>query len=103
MHYPLGVIVGFRDKGTADVFNGVDSKDARKSIPKQLWGVAHRKLDMLNAAQDLKDLGAAPGNRLEKLRASWAGFWSIRVNDQYRVVFTFASGNGDEVQIVDYH
>jgi toxin HigB-1 len=94
------VIVGFGDKGTRDVYDGTDSKDTRSTIPKPLWKVARRKLDMLHGAYELKDLAAA---QLEKLRANWAGFWSIRVNDQYRVVFSFANGNADEVRIVDYH
>lgn len=74
-------------------------KEAR-SIPKAIWRSARNKLDMLNAAHELKDVAAA---RLEKLRANWAGFWSIRVNDQYRIVFSLADGNADQVRIVDYH
>ena len=96
------VIVGFGDKATKDVYDGTDSKEAR-SIPKQIWNVAHRKLDMLNAARDLMDLRAAQGNRLEKLKGKLAGWWSIRVNDQYRVIFKFGNGTADAVQITDYH
>jgi toxin HigB-1 len=96
------VIASIADKATRDVFDGVDSKEAR-SIPKQLWRVAQRKLDMLDAAHDLMDLKAPPSNHLEKLKGDLVGFWSIRVNDQYRVIFRFANGNADEVQIVDYH
>ena len=96
------MIVSFGDKATRDVFDGTDSKEAR-SIPKQLWKVALRKLDMLNAARDLMDLTAAPSNRLEKLKGSLAGYWSVRVNDQCRVIFKFANGNAEQVQIVDYH
>jgi proteic killer suppression protein len=96
------VIVGFGDKATKDVFDGTDSKEAR-SIPKQIWKVVHRKLDMLNAAHELMDLGQAPGNRLEKMKGKLIGWWSIRVNDQYRVIFKFANGNADAVRITDYH
>jgi proteic killer suppression protein len=96
------VIVGFGDRATADVFDGVDSREAR-SVPKQLWRMAHRKLDMVNAALDLMDLRAPPGNKLEKLNGSLAGFYSIRINDQYRVIFKFANGNASEVRIIDYH
>jgi len=96
------VIASFGDKATRDLFDGTDSKEAR-SIPKQLWKVAHRKLDMLDAARDLMDLKAPPSNHLEKLKGQLAGFWSIRVNEQYRVIFGFANGNADEVRIVDYH
>jgi len=58
---------------------------------------------MVNAAKDLMDLKAPPSNRLEKLKRSLAGFWSIRVNDQYRVVFKFAHGEASDVRITDYH
>ena len=96
------MIVSFGDKATRDVFDGTDSRDAR-AIPKQLWGVAWRKLDMLNAAQDLMDLKAPPANHLERLKGDLIGFWSIRVNGQYRLVFKFTNGNAEQVRIVDYH
>ena len=67
------------------------------------WPVARRKLDMLDAAAEATDLRAPPGNKLEKLRGRLAGKWSIRVNDQYRIVFGFESGNATAVGIVDYH
>jgi proteic killer suppression protein len=98
----MKVIASFEDKATRDIFDGTDSKDAR-SIPKQLWSVARRKLDMVNAAHDLLDLKAPPSNRLEKLKGDLAGLWSVRVNDQYRVVFRFANGNAEHVRITDYH
>ncbi len=96
------MILGFADETTRDIHAGKDTKTARK-VPKILWSTVHRKLDMLEAAHQIKDLQAPPGNRLEKLRGDRAGFWSIRVNDQYRIVFTFENGNADAVQIVDYH
>lgn len=96
------MIGGFGDKATQDVFDGVDSKEAR-TVPKALWAVARRKLDMLDAAQDLLDLRAPPGNRLEKLRGDLAGRFSIRINDQYRIVFNWNHGNAEDVRIEDYH
>ena len=96
------MIVGFGDQATEDLFHGIDSKQAR-TIPKDVWTVAFRKLDMLNAAPDLMDLRAPPSNRLEKLRGNLAGFFSIRVNDQFRVIFRWANGNASDVRIVDYH
>jgi len=96
------VIASFGDKATRDLFDGTDSKEARW-IPKQLWKVAQRKLDMLDAARDLMDLKAPPSNHLEKLKGHLAGLWSIRVNEQYRLIFRFANGNADQVRIVDYH
>jgi proteic killer suppression protein len=98
----MRMIASFGDKATRDLFDGVESKEAR-TIPKPLWPVAARKLDMLAAAHDLRDLRAPPANRLEKLRGDLVAFWSIRINDQFRVVFRFSNGNASDVRIVDYH
>ena len=65
--------------------------------------VAIRKLDYLNAAIDVDDLKAPPSNRLEKLQGSFEGFYSIRINDQWRIVFSFENSNAYNVQIIDYH
>jgi proteic killer suppression protein len=96
------VIASFADKATSDLFHGVDSKEARR-VPKEIWGVVRRKLDMVNAAHAAKDLKVPPGNRLEALKGNLAGRFSIRVNDQYRVVFRFENGNASHVQVMDYH
>ena len=96
------MILNFADKTTEDIFNGLDSKAAR-NIPQMAWNVAARKLDMLNAAYDLRDLRVPPANRLEALKGKWAGRHSIRINDQYRVVFQWADGNAKDVLITDYH
>lgn len=96
------MIKSFADVATEDLFNGTNSKSAR-SIPTSTWTVAQRKLDLLNAATSLKDLMAPPGNRLEALKGDLAGKHSIRVNDQYRIVFRFEQGDAFEVQVVDYH
>ena len=96
------MIVSFGDKTTEDIFHGYDTKAARK-IARVLWARVHVKLDLLNAGTTLEDLRVPPSNRLEKLRGDWAGFYSLRVNDQYRVVFRFASGNAIDVQCTDYH
>ena len=68
----------------------------------QCSDIAKRKLDMLHAAADLKDLSSPPGNRLEPLKGNWAGFWSIRINQQWRIVFQW-NGAPYQVDIVDYH
>jgi toxin HigB-1 len=94
-------INSFADKGTEDIFHGVDSKPARKTLNKSVWAVACRKLDMLEAAVSLQDLNS-PGNNLERLMGSLKGYHSIRINDQYRIVFKWNNGC-DEVRIVDYH
>lgn len=96
------MIADFADKATEDLFHGTDTRDAR-TIPKEIWSVARRKLDAVNGAHVLKDLRVPPANRLEKLRGTLAGKYSIRVNKQYRVVFRFESGRASEVKITDYH
>lgn len=58
---------------------------------------------MLNAAEDLKDLSSPPGNRLEALTGDRDGYHSIRVNDQWRIIFRWQNGNADDVELVDYH
>ena len=96
------MITTFGDKATQDIYNGVNSKAARK-IPSQLWKAAARKLDMINAARLLQDLLALPGNRLEALKGNFKGFHSIRINDQYRVIFRWLNNNAESVRILDYH
>ena len=96
------MITDFKGQATADVFHGVISKKALK-IPRGLWPVARRKLDMLNAANDLRDLRIPPANRLEELKGSLKGFHSIRINDQYRILFRWLRQNVADVQIIDYH
>jgi proteic killer suppression protein len=98
----IQMIVPFGDKTTEDIFHGYDTKAARK-IARVLWARVQVKLDLLNASTTLEDLRVPPSNRLEKLRGNWAGFYSLRVNDQYRVVFRFTSGNAGDVQCTDYH
>lgn len=96
------MIVSFGDKTTEDIFHGRDTKAARR-IAQTLWTRVQAKLDLLNASTTLEDLRVPPSNRLEKLRGNWAGFYSIRVNVQYRVAFRFMSGNAIEVRCTDYH
>ncbi len=96
------MIVGFGDEATEDMFHGDHTKAARR-IPIGIWKTACRKLDMLNAAHEVRDLAIPPGNRLEALHGKLAGQHSIRINDQFRVVFRWADGNAHEVRITDYH
>jgi proteic killer suppression protein len=96
------VIRGFADQGTEDLYHGKSSKHARK-VPKSIWRVIQRKLDLLNRAVSLRDLRVPPSNRLEKLRGNLEGFHSIRVNDQYRIIFAFRDGDAYDVQVLDYH
>lgn len=100
--YTVAVIRSFGDGATEDIFDGVNSRESR-SIPNTAWKAAQRKMALINNAGALDDIAALPGNRLEKLFGKWAGFYSIRINDQYRIVFKWDKGQADEVQIVDYH
>ncbi len=97
------MIIGFADDGTEDIWNGDDTKAARKTCSKALWPVAVRKLDIINAAHEEKDLRAPAGNRFEHLKGKLSSKCSIRINDQYRVVFRWEAGNATEVEITDYH
>jgi proteic killer suppression protein len=92
------VIRSFKDRRTAALFRG-ESVAAFRAIEK----VAHRKLDMLDAATRLTELAAPPGNRLEALRSDREGQHSIRINDQWRLCFVWRDGAAELVEIVDYH
>lgn len=97
------MIRSFRDQGTEDVFDGKDTKAARKTCPPQVWRVARRKLDQLNRAAHLQDLRAPPQNKLEKLGGDRQGQRSIRINDQYRICFVWTDEGPQEVEITGYH
>lgn len=98
----MGVIASFGDAATEDLFHGRPTARSRR-FPADVARVALRKLDLLNAASHLGDLRAPPGNRLEALRGRLTGFHSIRVNDQWRVVFRWSDQRAHEVRLVDYH
>ncbi len=97
------MIQGFADPGTEDIFEGRPSKAARRSCPQSLWSIAARKLEYLDSAEALQDLRVPPGNRLEALSGDRRGQHSIRVNDQYRICFTWTGSGPTDVEIVDYH
>jgi len=97
------VILSFADSGTKDIFNGRDTKEARRTCPVSLWRTAAKRLEMLDSAESLGDLRVPPGNRLEKLKGDRAGQHSIRINDQFRVCFKWSEPGPDSVEIVDYH
>jgi len=96
------LIASFADPSTRALFDGFPRK-AFKQIPPDIHAAAVRKLDMLNAAAILDDLGSPPGNRLEALKDDLAGYHSIRVNDQWRIVFRWQGSDAFEVKIIDYH
>ena len=96
------MIQSFGDHFTEDLYHGENSAKTRK-FPPDLKSLAVRKLDMINAAHTIQDLKVPPGNRLENLKGDLEGFMSIRINDQFRIVFKFKDGVATQVKIVDYH
>ena len=97
------MIRSFRNRGTENIFDGIDSPAARKTCPRILWSAAMRKLDQINRVRDIGELAVPPGNRLERLRGNRNGQYSIRINDKYRICFRWEAGYADEVEITDYH
>ena len=96
------MIASFGDKRTGDLFHGRNSTVVRH-IAGQIRTSVLRKLDLIQGAEKLKDLRSPPGNRLEALSGELKGFYSIRVNDQWRIIFRWESGKAHEVKLVDYH
>lgn len=96
------MIASFADRATEALFHGETGKAIRR-IPSDIRSVATRKLDMINAAQELQDLRVPPGNRLEALKGDLRGKHSIRINDQWRVIFRWENGDAHDVEIDDYH
>jgi proteic killer suppression protein len=97
------MIDSFQNKGSEDVFNGRATKQALKLCPRHLWQVAFRKLDQLDSVVALEELRIPPGNRLEKLAGNRRGQYSIRINDQYRICFSWSESGPCKVEIIDYH
>lgn len=97
------MIYSFEDQGTEDIYDGHNTKKARRTCPKEVWSVARRKLDLLNSAESLGDLKVLPANRLEKLSGRREGQYSIRINDQYRICFYWKESGPAQVEITDYH
>ena len=93
------MIRSFADRETERIWGGRRSR----RLPGDIQAVALRKLRMLNQAQVLADLRVPPGNRLEALKGARAGQHSIRVNQQWRICFTWSEGGPSDVEIVDYH
>jgi len=97
------MIRSFADTGTEDIFEGRNSAEARRLLPRNLWNIAFRKLDQIDVSVALEDLRVPPGNRLEALKADRKGQHSIRINDQFRICFTWSGSAADNVEVVDYH
>jgi len=97
------MILSFKNGGTEDIFNGKNTKRARKICPEQLLGIARRKLDQLDSAAKIEDLLVPPGNKLEALIGDRKDQYSIRINRQYRICFVWSSKGPSDVEIVNYH
>lgn len=96
------MIASFGNRATSDLYQGISNARVRQ-FPSQFMESTLYKLDMLNAAQSLDDLRSPPGNRLEALIGDLKGFYSIRVNAQWRILFRWQNSNAYEVRLMDYH
>lgn len=93
------MIMTFADKYTESIFKRILVRKFSEAIQ----NLAYRKLLMIDAAEKIDDLRIPPGNRLEKLSGNLSGKYSIRINDQFRIVFSWENSNAYEVEIIDYH
>ena len=93
------MIVSFGSKVTKKIWDGERVKD----FPTELQEISRRKLRMLNNSQNLIDLQVPPSNRLEKMKGNLKAYHSIRINNQWRLIFRWDGGNALDVEIIDYH
>ncbi len=93
------MIISFGNSETEQVWLG----NRVKKLPTEIQNIGRRKLRMLNNSVDIADLRIPPANRLEKLTGNLKDFYSIRINDQWRIIFKWKSGNASLVEIIDYH
>lgn len=93
------MIISFGSKDTEKIWEG----ERAKRIPIEIQQIGRRKLRMLNNSQDIQDLRIPPSNRLEKLSGKLNDFYSVRINDQWRIIFRWENNHALEVEIIDYH
>lgn len=93
------MILSFGSKETEKIWNGVRVN----KMPNEIQEIGRRKLRMLNNSQNLSDLRIPPSNRLEKLSGDLKAYYSIRINDQWRIIFKWDNGNSSDVTFIDYH
>lgn len=96
------MILSFGDKATEDLFHNRQTRRVRQ-YPPEILPRALQQLDMLNSSQDLRDLRSPPGNHLELLKGDLEGFYSIRINDRWRLIFMWEGADAHAVRLVDYH
>ena len=97
------MIENFLNSGTEEIFNGKNTKNARKILPSSMRDIATRKLDQLDSVIALEELRVPPGNRLEALSRDRKGQFSMRINGQYRICFKWKEAGPYDVEITDYH
>jgi proteic killer suppression protein len=93
------MILSFGSRDTQKIWDG----ERIKKVSNEIQEIGRRKLRMLNNSQNLADLQIPPSNKLEKLKGNLKEFYSIRVNDQWRLIFKWHNGNASSVEIIDYH
>ncbi|MGC9341995.1 MAG: type II toxin-antitoxin system RelE/ParE family toxin [Bacteroidales bacterium] len=93
------MIISFGDKNTEKIWSG----ETVRKIPFEIQKIGRRKLRMIHNSQDIVDLRVSPSNRLEKLKGRLKDYHSIRINDQWRIIFIWDNNNAEQVQIIDYH
>ncbi|MCE5332860.1 MAG: type II toxin-antitoxin system RelE/ParE family toxin [Bacteroidales bacterium] len=93
------MIISFGSKDTQKIWEG----ERVKRYTDEIQEIGRRKLRMLNNSQSILDLKIPPSNRLEKLSGKMSGFYSIRINDQWRIIFKWENNHALEVEIIDYH
>jgi len=97
------MIESFKNIGTEDIFNGKNTKEARKLCFRSIWEIAFRKLDQLDSVTTLEELRIPPGNMLEALKGKRKEEFSVRINEQYRICFKWSETGPKSVEITDYH
>jgi proteic killer suppression protein len=93
------MLISFGNKQTKKIWEG----ERVKGLSTEVQEIGRRKLRMLNNSQDINDLMIPPSNRLEKLKGNLKDFYSIRINNQWRIIFKWNNGNAEQVEIIDYH
>ena len=96
------MIIDFASKTAQDIYDGVFSRYASK-IPKELHNKIRRLFDQIDSAYNINDLRSPPGNNLERLKGNLVGKWSIRINRQWRIIFSWKGNDASNVDVVDYH
>jgi toxin HigB-1 len=93
------MIISFGNKETEKIWLG----ERVKKLPNEVQEIGRRKLRMLNNSLNIMDLTIPPSNKLEKLKGGLKEYYSIRINDQWRIIFKWNNGNASDVEIIDYH